>query len=123
MITRLKQRHPDTPVLFYVNGCGGKLELLKDCTADVIAIDWGVTVAEARSVLGPNRTIQGNVDPMVLFGTEDEITNAVETCIGEGGGQGHILNVGNGVIQGTPEDAVKHFCSIAHQTTSNKVLA
>jgi len=124
VIAKLKQRHPETPVLFYVNGCGGKLELLKNCSADVIAIDWGVSVAEARSVLGSERTIQGNVDPMVLFGTEEEIRKAVEHCLEEGGGQGrHILNVGNGVIQGTPEEAVKTFCSIAHQTTSSRVLA
>merc|ERR1712157_470901 len=101
----------------------GKLELLRACTADVIALDWGVTISQAREVLG-NRTIQGNVDPMVLFGTEEEIRKAVEHCLEEGGGQGrHILNVGNGVIQGTPEEAVKTFCSIAHQTTASRVLA
>ncbi|QDZ18763.1 uroporphyrinogen decarboxylase [Chloropicon primus] len=106
VITKLRARHPETPILFYVNGCGGKLEMLRSCTADVIGIDWGVSVAEAREVLG-GRTIQGNVDPMVLFGKQETIEEAVDLCIKEGGGQGHILNVGNGVIQGTPEDAVK----------------
>lgn len=120
VIAKLKQRHPETPVLFYVNGCGGKLELLRNCSADVIGLDWGVTIAEARAILG-DRTIQGNVDPMVLFGTEEEIVKAVSTCIEEGGTKGHILNVGNGVIQGTPEDSVKTFCTVAHQS-SNEVL-
>ena len=108
VITKLKERHPETPILFYVNGCGGKLEMLGEssCKADVVGIDWGVSVKEARSVLGARTCIQGNVDPMVLFGTEDEIKSAVDLCLKEGGHQHHILNVGNGVIQGTPEEAV-----------------
>ena len=40
---------------------------------------------------------------MVLFGTDTEIKSAVNQCIEEGV---DILNVGNGVIQGTPEEAV-----------------
>ena len=106
VIRELKKRHPDTPVLFYVNGCGGKLGMLKSCTADVVAVDWGVTIKETREALGEQRTIQGNVDPMVLFGTEDEIVSAVDRCVAEGLGQHHIVNVGNGVIVGTPEEAV-----------------
>ena len=43
---------------------------------------------------------------MVLFGTEDEIVSAVDRCVAEGLGQHHIVNVGNGVIVGTPEEAV-----------------
>ena len=43
---------------------------------------------------------------MVLFGTEDEIVSAVDRCVAEGLGQHPIVNVGNGVIVGTPEEAV-----------------
>jgi len=103
VIAGVKQRHPETPVMFYVNGCGGKLESLRHCSADVIGLDWGVSVREARQVLGNDRLLQGNVDPMVLFGTDTEIKSAVNQCIEEGV---DILNVGNGVIQGTPEEAV-----------------
>jgi uroporphyrinogen-III decarboxylase len=46
--------------------------------------------------------LQGNVDPMILFGTEDVVHEAVEECIRDAGGRHHILNVGHGIIQGTP---------------------
>ena len=56
---------------------------------------------------------QGNVDPMHLFGTEADIRAAVATCLLEGGPQRHILNVGHGVAEGTPEEAVALFCDLA----------
>ena len=43
--------------------------------------------------------IQGNVDPMVLFGSPSSITGAVRECLEAGGGQHHIVNVGHGVVQ------------------------
>ena len=47
--------------------------------------------------------MQGNVDPMVLFGSEAVIREAVERTLAESGGRRHILNVGHGVVQVTPD--------------------
>ncbi len=43
------------------------------CRADVVGLDWSTDMAEARAVFGEGVTLQGNVDPMVLFGTEEVI--------------------------------------------------
>ena len=43
---------------------------MRSCTADVIGLDWAVDMGAARRALGPSRVVQGNVDPMVLFGGE-----------------------------------------------------
>jgi len=122
-IAELRRRHPDTPLAVYVNGCGGKLDVLqRTCTADVVGVDWGVTMQDARQAMGSDRTLQGNVDPMTLFsGDEAAITEAVHACLsagasdGAGGGGRHILNVGHGVIQQTPEEAVAHFVKLARE--------
>ena len=71
-------------------------------------------MSEARRVFGPSTVLQGNVDPMVLFGPEESIRAAVAACIAEAGPR-HILNVGHGVVQGTPEAAVGLFCELARQ--------
>jgi len=63
--------------------------------------------------------VQGNVDPMVLFAPEQEIRDTVRRCIAEGG-EGHILNVGHGVAQGTPEENVGLFCQMAHESGALK---
>lgn len=42
----------------------------------------------------------------------------VQRVLLEAGPQGHILNVGHGVVQGTPEENVGYFCELARQSGS-----
>ena len=65
-------------------------------------------MAMARKTLG-KKGISGNVDPLVLLGPEETIRQSVRTCVSRAGGPGHILNLGHGVIQETPEAAVGIF--------------
>jgi uroporphyrinogen-III decarboxylase len=64
--------------------------------------------------------LQGNVDPMILFSTEDVIHEALEECIRDAGGRHHILNVGHVIIQGTPEEAIKFLSQLARESSSQK---
>lgn len=90
---------------------------MADMAADVLGLDWGTDMAQARRTLGPAK-VQGNVDPMVLFADEETIRNTVQQCISAAGRTGHILNVGHGVVQGTPEENVRLFCQLAHESGS-----
>ena len=114
----VRARHPGVPLIFHGNGGTGKHSLMANCTADVIGLDWWSNIGEVRKEYGPNRTIQGNVDPMVLFGKEDAIKAAVTDCLLKAGPQRHILNVGHGVIEGTPEESVGLFCELARQSAA-----
>lgn len=116
IIAAVRAKYPHVPLIFHANGAGGKHALLAQSSADVIGLDWECTMAGARQAIGSNRTLQGNVDPMVLFGTEDEIRKAVTRCLVEAGPRHHILNVGHGVIEGTPEESVGLFCDLARQS-------
>lgn len=103
----MKEKHPDVPVIYFANGGSSYLELQRDMGSDMIAVDWAVDMAEARKILGPDVAISGNLDPTVLFGTKEQIEQAVRDCIDKAGGPGkHLLNLGHGVMQGTPEEAV-----------------
>jgi uroporphyrinogen decarboxylase len=104
----IKSRHPDVPVIYFANGGSSYLELQKDMGADMIAVDWSVDMAQARKILGPDIPISGNIDPTILFGSKEQIEQAVRDCIDKAGGPGnkHLLNLGHGVMQGTPEEAV-----------------
>lgn len=96
----------------------GKLENMSDMSADVIGLDWGTTIQSAKESLGPSKVIQGNVDPMILFAPENVIRETVKKCIDDTGGKRHILNVGHGVAQGTPEENVGLFCQLARESGS-----
>ena len=79
-------------------------------------------MSSARQIAGNNITICGNVDPLVLFGSDDSIRNAVNKCVlqsqeGVWGGikprgsevKKFILNLGHGVEKDTRESAVRTF--------------
>ena len=111
----VRDRHPDVPVVYYANGGSPYLDLQRDMECDMISLDWAADVAAARQILGPERLVQGNIDPTVLFGSEETIQDAVRECVRKAGGRGHILNLGHGVLQGTPEEAVQQFVTAAKE--------
>eukprot|EP00897_Mesotaenium_endlicherianum_P007618 jgi/Mesen1/6885/ME000353S05914 len=117
VIDRVRELRPGTPLIFHANGGTGKLhQIAQGCTADVVGLDWATEIGAARETFGPDRVIQGNVDPMILFGPEEAIRAAVADNIRQAGSRRHILNVGHGVIQGTPEEAVALFCQLARES-------
>jgi uroporphyrinogen decarboxylase len=118
VVAAVKAARPATPLILHANGGTGKAALLATSGADVVGLDWGTTMAESRAQYGAARTLAGNVDPVELFGGEAAIEAAVRRCLTEADAGGrargrHILNVGHGVAQGTPEDAVAQFCDLA----------
>jgi len=117
----VKAKYPDTPLMFHANGGTGKFNRIREeISADVIGLDWACDMSDARSVFGRKQTLQGNVDPMILFGDQETIRAAVKDCVGQAG-QRHILGVGHGVIQGTPEESVGIFCDAARQSVYENV--
>jgi len=82
---------------------------------DIISVDWTVDMAEARQRLGKSMMVQGNIDPGVLFGSQPFIRERIIDTIRKAGNQGHILNLGHGVLVGTPEDNVRFFFETAKQ--------
>jgi uroporphyrinogen decarboxylase len=107
VIRRIRQAHPDTPIIYFANGGSSYLEKQRDMGV-MIGVDWAVDMAAARQILGPGVPISGNIDPRVLFGSKEQVEQAVRDCIDAAGGPGnaHLLNLGHGVMQGTPEEAV-----------------
>ena len=77
--------------------------------ADVISLDGTVDMADARARLGMDQAVQGNMDPVSLFGSKAHITERVLDTIKKAGNTKHVMNLGHGVMQGTPEENVAHF--------------
>lgn len=115
MVQQVKASHPNVPLTLYANGSGGLLERIKATGVDVVGIDWTVDMGDARRRLGNDVTLQGNIDPTVLFATHDAIEAAVRDTILKAGSKRHILNLGHGVLVGTPEEAVAHMFALSKQ--------
>jgi uroporphyrinogen decarboxylase len=106
------------PVVYFANGGSGYLHAQNDMSFDALATDWRVSMETARRTVGPDRVLQGNVDPIVLYGSEEKIRAAVETCIRQAGGR-HVLNLGHGVEKDIPEEAVAAFVNAAKNVKIN----
>lgn len=109
IIDASKQSHPDLPIILYISGGGGLLERMAKCGPDIISVDGSVDLTQAITRCGTEFAYQGNMDPGVLFGDHDTIEKRVKSTIEEGRNVRHIMNLGHGIMIGTPEDAVEKF--------------
>jgi uroporphyrinogen decarboxylase len=97
------------PRVLYLNGCSAILESMARSGADVISIDWRISMAEARRRLGSAIAIQGNLDPCVLLGPKERIVAKTTQILQEAGPVGHILNLGHGILPPTPIENARAF--------------
>lgn len=104
------------PVINFGTNTGTYLHIVKEAGGDVIGVDWRVRLDEAWKTIGHNHAIQGNLDPVVLFGPVSTIRKRVKEIIGMAGGRpGHIFNLGHGIILGTPVDNVRAVVDAVHE--------
>jgi uroporphyrinogen decarboxylase len=106
IITRIDR---EVPVIYYTKASHHLLPAIAHSGADVLSVDWRINLREAREMLGPRTALQGNVDPAVLFGPPEKIRKATLDAAGALGGVGHILNLGHGILPGTPVENAQLF--------------
>lgn len=91
--------------------------LMSESGADVISVGSGVPIADARAAL-PSGAVQGNVDNLLLRdGSPDEVRRAAEACIRAGHHRAHVLNLGHGILKGTPVENVQAMIDTARSVT------
>jgi uroporphyrinogen decarboxylase len=95
------------PAIVFTKGGGPWLESIAASGADVVGLDWTVNLATARQRVGGRVALQGNLDPMVLFGGEAAVRAEARRVLDSyGAGPGHVFNLGHGINQHTPPEAV-----------------
>jgi uroporphyrinogen decarboxylase len=105
-------RRADAPVVLYINGCGHLLEAMASSGADVLSVDWRVSLGDARRRL-PGMPLQGNLDPALLLGTPEEVGRRTRAMIAKTGGSAHVVNLGHGILPGARIECVEAFFTAA----------
>jgi uroporphyrinogen decarboxylase len=107
------------PAIVFTKGGGLWLEQIADIGADAVGLDWTVNLAEARRRVGHKVALQGNLDPNVLFAGAPQIQAQVRRLLQSFGkpeaGSGHVFNLGHGISQFTPPEAVTALVEAVHQ--------
>jgi len=103
------------PRILFTKGGGLWLEDLAAAGADALGIDWQTPLGEARRRVGSRVALQGNMDPMALFGTRSAIEAEARRILDAyGAGPGHVFNLGHGISQHTDPDKVAALVDAVH---------
>jgi len=120
VVSQIRREHEGEriPTIVFTKGGGLWLEQIADTGCDAVGLDWTVDLGAARERIGNRCALQGNVDPMVLFADEAGIRREVERALTSFGvptaGSGHVFNLGHGISQHTPPDAVTVLVDTVH---------
>ena len=112
------------PAIVFTKGGGPWLEAIAASGADVVGLDWTVNLKRARERVQDRVALQGNLDPMVLFGGEAAVRAEARRVLDDfgpaGARSGHIFNLGHGINQHTPPEAVTALVEEVHRHSRAK---
>jgi uroporphyrinogen decarboxylase len=96
------------PVIYFGVDTASLLPAMRETGADVLGLDWRVSLDQAWKTLGHACAVQGNLDPITLFAEETLLRLRVRQILAQAAGRpGHIFNVGHGIAPGTPVENVQ----------------
>lgn len=104
------------PRIHFGVGTGELLHSMGQAGADVVGVDWRVPLGEAVRRVGPGKAVQGNLDPTLLFApTELVHAKAAEIIAAGRSAEGHVFNLGHGVLPATDPDALARLVAFVHE--------
>jgi uroporphyrinogen decarboxylase len=109
------------PLIYYVNQGTALMELVATLDADVIGVDWRSPLGAVRRVLGPDKAVQGNLDPAALFSAPADLERHAARVLDEAGAApGHIFNLGHGIWPETDPEQVSRLVDYVHEHSSRR---
>ncbi len=107
----------NVPLIYYANQASTLMDSIAQLDVDVVGVDWRTSLIAARRVLGATKALQGNLDPAALFADPEDLKRHIDAVVMEAGPRGHIFNLGHGIWQDTPPDAVARMIDHVHERT------
>lgn len=107
------------PVILYVRGGMTHLFELQDSQAQVLGIDWQTDLAQVKDNFFPKFSLQGNLDPGVLYGSKEFISREIRHILSLFQNEsGHIFNLGHGIPPDVPLDKVEFLIETVHSLST-----
>jgi uroporphyrinogen decarboxylase len=105
----------DAPTIHFGTGTS---TLLDQMDGDVVGLDWRIALDDGWELVGEERGVQGNLDPAVLLGPWERIEAATLDILERASGRnGHIFNLGHGVLPQTDPDMLKRLAELVQERT------
>ena len=98
----------EVPAIHFGTGTSHLLPTMAEAGGDVIGLDWRIPLDVGWELVGHDRGVQGNLDPVVLLGPFERVQAEAERILERAGGRpGHVFNLGHGVLPGTDPDGAR----------------
>ena len=105
----------DVPRIHFGVGTGELLHDMGQAGADVVGVDWRLPLSHAVPRIGPGKAVQGNLDPTLVFAPDEVIARKVQETLREGqAAEGHVFNLGHGVLPETDPDKLLRIVELVH---------
>jgi len=106
------------PIIYFARSIGAHLEAAADLGADVIGVDWTVSLTDARRRIGDKVALMGNLDPTVLFTEKENVIARTQEVLEQAKGlDGYVFNLGHGILPNTPPENAKAIVETVHART------
>ncbi|MBS0261546.1 MAG: uroporphyrinogen decarboxylase [Planctomycetes bacterium] len=104
------------PVINFLTGNPALLGLCREAGGDVIGLDWRIELSEGWKAVGYDKGVQGNLDPVTLLADLPTLRQRTRDVLAQAAGRnGHIFNLGHGVMPEVPPDQVKALVQMVHE--------
>jgi uroporphyrinogen decarboxylase len=116
IVRHLKARHPETPIIGFPKGAGGKLAAYANETGvDALGLDETVDPVWADREVPQGMPVQGNLDPLALIAGGADLQSAVERILSAFKNRPHIFNLGHGILPDTPIENVETLLALVRK--------
>jgi uroporphyrinogen decarboxylase len=114
----------DVPTIHFGTGTTHLLPAMSEAGGDVIGLDWRIPIEGGWEIVGPDRGVQGNLDPALLLGPFERVAAAATRILDAvAGRRGHIFNLGHGVLPDTDPADLARLVELVHARTSVEMWA
>ena len=114
----------DVPTIHFGTGTTHLLPAMTEAGGDVIGLDWRIPIERGWEIVGPDRGVQGNLDPALLLGPFERAATAANRILDAvAGRRGHIFNLGHGVLPDTDPADLARLVELVHARTSVEMWA
>jgi uroporphyrinogen decarboxylase len=104
------------PRIHFGVGTAVLLKAMGEAGADVVGVDWRTPLDEATALIGPDKAVQGNLDPAILFAPWEVVEREATRVLAEGKATpGHVFNLGHGVMPETGPDVLTRLVALIHE--------
>lgn len=105
----LKAEFPDVPLTLFSKGAINSISAISKLNCNTIGLDWNMDVDSIRNEIGESRTLQGNLDPCVLYASHENVETETKLMLNSFKSKRHIVNLGHGVYPDVAPEKVKTF--------------